>query len=484
MAATSQDRGGRMGNDNWPSGSYRIFISYAREDATPLALRLRLDLNDAGQDAWLDTAEIEAGATWARDIEEAIENCDIVLALLSHASYISPTCRAEQARALRKRKRIIPILVQADADRPLELETSNYVDFCDMAHYDSAFADLARMIVSGHLPPEDSAAMLAASRPNLPPKSGGHTPAFGLKRDANGFRRYLNDLRGEPWLGERYWWTYFAFTYFDLPQAVEILEAGALKPQSQRARDGWEHTVRLYFRPRTPDLFGCEGVRPAAQRPANHCAVPVYLVFDMESVITLPLTRFSEGDINRRPRTFGSASAFRDLPFDRIYHDSWFSTPERDEVLSARRAQIIVPHALDLAAHLRYVWCRSAAEYQTLHHQLSPSARKRWGEYLTARDDYRLFHEQWLYVQDVTLSETGALFRFNQPHTAEGCGAFDIRMEIKTRSLIHEITLDDMRIEDDLSIDFTAFGLSEGYALRLYLDDTLVYEGRHIAPVR
>lgn len=471
-----------MSNDNWPSGSHRIFISYAREDATPLALQLRRDLNDAGQDAWLDTAEIEPGATWARDIEEAIENCDIVLALLSHASYISPTCRAEQARAIRKRKRIIPILVQADADRPLELETSNYVDFCEAAHYESAFGDLVRMIVSGHLPPEDSAAMLAAARPHLPPKSGGHTPAFGLKRDANGFRRYLNDLRGEPWLGERYWWTYFAFAYFDLPQVVEILQAGALKPPSPRSGGGWDHTVRLYFRPRTPDLFGCEGVRPAAQRPANHCALPVYLVFDIESVITLPLTRFSEGDINRRPRTFGSAAAFRDLPFDRIYHDSWFSAQERDEVLSARRAQVIVPHALDLAAHLRYVWCRSAAEYLTLYRQLSPSARHRWGEYLTARDDYSLFHAQWLYVADVKLDQTAAFFHFNQPKAAEGYGPFSIRIEIETRAQVHNIELDPMRIEEDLSVDFAALGLSEAYNLRLYLDGTLSYEGGYTPP--
>ena len=106
------------------NNSYRIFISYAREDGMEVALRLRNDLSAAGHAVWLDLAEIAAGGSWARDIEEAIENCDLALMLLSHGSYISDICRGEQLRALRKNKRVIPILLQADADRPLHLEPS------------------------------------------------------------------------------------------------------------------------------------------------------------------------------------------------------------------------------------------------------------------------------------------------------------------------------------------------------------------------
>jgi hypothetical protein len=60
-----------------------IFISYARKDSREIAGRLRDDLQAAGHRVWLDTTEIGGGHNWSRDIERAIEQCDIALALLS-----------------------------------------------------------------------------------------------------------------------------------------------------------------------------------------------------------------------------------------------------------------------------------------------------------------------------------------------------------------------------------------------------------------
>ena len=84
-----------------PHTTYRLFVSYAREDAREIALRLRDDLNQAGHNTWLDTSEIAAGASWSRDIEKAIETCDLMIALLTPGSYVSDMCRSEQMRALR-----------------------------------------------------------------------------------------------------------------------------------------------------------------------------------------------------------------------------------------------------------------------------------------------------------------------------------------------------------------------------------------------
>ncbi|MFW5691472.1 MAG: DarT ssDNA thymidine ADP-ribosyltransferase family protein, partial [Chloroflexota bacterium] len=482
-----------MSDTNWPTDSYRIFISYAREDGRMLALRLRGDLLAAGQDAWLDTAEIGVGGTWAHDIEEAIENCDLMLALLSHASYISPTCRAEQARALRKRKRIIPILAQPDADRPLELETLNYLDFSDEARYDAIFGDLMTAITTGYVPEAGAASAgdthpMPAVSPStyLPPKEKTVTTGMintGIKRDANGFRRYLNDLRGEPWLGERHWWTYFLFTYADVQAVVDILEAGQIAPRSTRARHGsWDHTVRLNFRPRTPDLFGVEGIRPAGVEPAHHCPVPVYLLFDLESVITLTEARFSEGDVFSKPRTFSTAAAFRDMPFHRIYHDTWFRSDEREEILSARRAQVILPHALDLG-YLRHIWCRSQAEHETLLTLMPEGLRQRWGTQITVRKDYTLFHARWVYVEQATLSAEGALLQFNgcSSDDPEACGPFDVRAEISPNAPgvpPEAVALDALTLDEDLALDLTAYPLRDGYTLRLFLDGMLAYAGR------
>lgn len=473
-----------MSDHNWPSGSHRIFISYAREDASFLALQLRNDLNNAGQDTWLDTAEIGAGGAWAQDIEEAIENCDIFIALLSYASYISPTCRAEQSRAMRKNKRIIPILVQQDADRPLEFETFSYIDFSNNTHYESSFADLATAITVGFI----SNAPTPSPSAFLPPKqSTGQMKAVdvSLKRDANGFRRYLNDLRGEPWLGERHWWTYFLFAYYDLHDVIDILNQGEIAPKHTRIQHGnWDHTIRLNFRPRTPDLFGCEGIRPTAEQPQNHCPMPVYLLFDIESVITLADVRFSEGDISQRPRTYSTASAFRDLPFHQIYHDTWFRPDERDEILNARRAQVIVPHTLNLS-HLRHIWCRSSAEYETLFWGLPDAVRSQWGERITVRKDYNLFHSKWHYVEQVTLGNEGALFQFNPCGSGnyDECAPFDVLVQIRAWNdpeTVHEIAFDNIELEEQLGLDFDGLALSGGYDITLYLDDVKAYSGRYI----
>jgi TIR domain len=106
-----------------------VFISYARKDGAQLAERLLGDLRREGFDVWLDTREIAGGATWTKKIEEALDKAEVVLALLTSGSYKSEICRAEQLRALRRGKCVIPLLAQRGADIPLHLEAKNYRDF-------------------------------------------------------------------------------------------------------------------------------------------------------------------------------------------------------------------------------------------------------------------------------------------------------------------------------------------------------------------
>ncbi len=78
----------------------RVFISYARKDGSGTAHRLRDTLNAAGCVVWLDTDRIRGGASWSKEIEAALDNCDVLIAVLSEDSYISEVCRAEQMWAL------------------------------------------------------------------------------------------------------------------------------------------------------------------------------------------------------------------------------------------------------------------------------------------------------------------------------------------------------------------------------------------------
>lgn len=139
--------------------AHKIFISYARKDGRDLALRLQNSLITHGYDVWLDTSEIDGGGSWGSEIERAIDECHTLLALMSPASYTSEICRAEQLRAIRKEKRIIPLLVHP-TDRPIWLETLNYRDFTHLDGYETALAQLHADLQSSDY--------MAVERPNTP----------------------------------------------------------------------------------------------------------------------------------------------------------------------------------------------------------------------------------------------------------------------------------------------------------------------------
>src|ERR1051326_6143924 len=126
----------------------RLFISYAHQDGVAMARRLNEDLKANGFDVWLDVLRLTGGASWTVDVESALDSSDIVIALLSRGSFLSDTCRAEQLRSLRKNKCVIPILVEPDADRPIHLESKQYLDFSSRSDYDTQFPALLACIRS------------------------------------------------------------------------------------------------------------------------------------------------------------------------------------------------------------------------------------------------------------------------------------------------------------------------------------------------
>ena len=104
----------------------RVFISYARKDGADAAQSIRKALREAGCEVWLDTDRIRGGASWGKDIEDALNNCEVLVALLTPASYVSEICRAEQIWALDEGKAVIPVLAVAGAPVPIHLKSRNY----------------------------------------------------------------------------------------------------------------------------------------------------------------------------------------------------------------------------------------------------------------------------------------------------------------------------------------------------------------------
>lgn len=460
-----------------------IFISYGRADARDLAIQLKDDLMSVGYSVWLDLNEIPGGADWSQKIEDAIEQSDIMIALLSPASYNSQWCRAEQLRATRKGKRLIPLMAVAGAEVPLHLEHINYLDFTDSNRYDEMFRDLMSDITAGIafrapsqlLVSEDmgqGGGMVASSYQSSKIK-GSYSDE---KRTAPAYRRFLRELRQENWLGARFWWPYFLFSFADVNTLIDALVAEELQSPFMRGEDfnsRWDKYVRLYFRPRTPDLFHAEGFRSALSHPSSsHAPIPVYLLFDMEAVILDPNARFADGNPEQTKKTFATPQYFRDMPFEQIYHDSWFMPDEREEIMRYREAQVLIPDRIGLEA-LQVIWMRSPAEYETLRHLMPPNVWYKWRDKITARTDYHLFNNKRTYVRYAALERDQIRLTFNpcqydcQPFAAEATITYG-----DGETIIWEQS--DFLPEKDLTIELPR---REPYTFEFMLDQHIAYAG-------
>lgn len=445
----------------------RIFISYARDDAKMLALRLRDDLRAAGLTAWMDVADIQGGDNWARTIERVIESCDVGLALCSHKSFQSTYCRAEQMRLQRKGKRIIPLLVQADAEIPLHLEHLNRLDFSQPSDYAERLRDLLSDLNVGRA----FAAMGVDDEPQT-----GHSPfrpsrlrrlSVPEKRDAPAFRRALADLRREPWLGGRSWWTYFLFHYLDIEAVASVLNQGKLTAQrAGGTRRSQDETVGLHFRPRTPDMWFREGVLPGTPHP-ERITVPACLLFDLESTICLPAARFTSGDPQYVKRSSATSGALAEMPFELIYHDEAPRPAEKDEVLRSRRAQVLMPSPLTLES-LQLIWCRSDAEAETLKNQLTDTARDQWRQHIVARADFALFFRRSAYVDRVLPTADGILVTF-WPGEWDDPRRVEIHVQ-SSRGDVRVIELPAHDVRQPVRVSVPAGWLEDGGEVRVTLD--------------
>lgn len=465
-----------------PDNVTNIFISYGRADARELAIRLRDDLLAVGYGVWLDLNEIPGGASWSQNIEDAIEHCHLMLALMSTHSYNSQWCRAEQLRATRKGKRIVPLLVEVDAERPLHLEHINYLDFTEVSRYDEMFRDLLSDITAG-VAFQQPGTLQTADGKGSPFKQSRLRKRSGYKdekRAAPSFRRHLKALRQEDWLGARFWWPYFLFHFTDIHNVVDILKAEELaSPFADGAafHSRYDKFVRLYFRPRTPDLFHAEGFRPAVEVTSDKYApIPVYLLFDLEAVICQPETRFAEGDPDKVKKTYKTASYFRDMPFEQIYHDSWFMPDERDEIMRCREAQALIPERIGLES-LQLIWMRSPAEYETLHHIMPPELWHKWYDKITARRDYHLFNNKRLYVQSAILDAQQVRLRFNPCQRASDCGPFFTMLLVEYDDG-ERVEWQDEAYTPDHDLVFN-LPRSDAYTVQLVLDGDVAYAGQY-----
>ena len=122
--------------------SGKIFFSYSRDDSE-FVLKLAKDLRAEGANIWLDQLDIPAGKRWDAEIEQALENAEVQLVILSPTSVGSNNVMDEVSYALEKGKHVIPIL-HKDCQIPFRLKRLQYLNFTN--NYDKGFKELSKAL--------------------------------------------------------------------------------------------------------------------------------------------------------------------------------------------------------------------------------------------------------------------------------------------------------------------------------------------------
>ena len=318
------------------------------------------------------------------------------------------------------------------------------------------------------------------------------------RSEVSALRSHIDELSRALWIGTaRSWWPRFLFHCTDIRNVVNVLESGELLSRTQVNRYGhlpvdiaapdiinqtdtrWHDYVRLYFRPKTPTQYNNEGFRPVGQRKLGaHCPVPVYLLFEASAVLSRQDSLFTDGNLASGVDPKHTINELRQMPFQLIYHDTWFGSDEKQKIVYHRNAEVLIPQRLGLSTVQR-ILCRSQAEYETLLNLLSRGARNRWVGKIGVVPKLNLFNSKWSFVQQVEMSGQSMLFRFNR--NTETPGPFRARVEIYAWSFgdsrKYTWANGEYQADTELKIALSNPSNPHDYSVLLYLDDHLAFKG-------
>jgi ssDNA thymidine ADP-ribosyltransferase, DarT len=224
-------------------------------------------------------------------------------------------------------------------------------------------------------------------------------------------------------------WPSRLFHHAPLENAVSIFNSGFLRsrndPKNPKPKDvaaeevvnsrtHAHNFVRLYFRPRTPTQFHIEGIRQADEcryGPDAHAPILVMLVFDAKKVLVLDGLRFCDRNMQGGDAEIQeSEEQFGQIPFEKVYHEGGIGGDR--SIIEHRCAEVLTPTPLSLEQNLEFTYCRSEAEKETLLYQLR-DAPWDYSDLIRVSQDLRVFQREYVFVEEVSLSKQGIVFRLN-----------------------------------------------------------------------
>jgi formylglycine-generating enzyme required for sulfatase activity len=118
----------------------KIFISHSKYD-TQFALQLAHALTGIGIDIWTMEADIPAGMKWSTAIQQALNECEAMIVIISPEAMASVNVEDEWQYYLDKKKKLFPLRWKP-ADAHFQLNRIQYVDFYQR-EFESAFEQLS-----------------------------------------------------------------------------------------------------------------------------------------------------------------------------------------------------------------------------------------------------------------------------------------------------------------------------------------------------
>ena len=197
------------------------------------------------------------------------------------------------------------------------------------------------------------------------------------------------------------WWPQFAFHYTDVTNAVSILDSGMLFSRSNAEHLGLMHNdnasrqvidmtqaeaqscVRFYFRPLTPTQYYNEGFKHIQLRYDDdenaNTPVPIFFLFDLAKLLSLPGVRFSE----QKQAGYGSTLLQGEDDFAKMNFDYIYSIGPKNigEMKPYRHAEILHQNSMPIDTCLRYIGCRNKVERLTLMNLLKRQNPKAFHKY-------------------------------------------------------------------------------------------------------
>jgi hypothetical protein len=119
-----------------------IFVSYSSKDR-PFAVGLVKELQKLGANIWIDQLGIGLGENWDNAIEEALEESETFMLILSPTSVDSQNVQDEVSIAINTDKKFVPILIK-ECDLPMRWQRRQYADLIN--NPEKAIGDILKFL--------------------------------------------------------------------------------------------------------------------------------------------------------------------------------------------------------------------------------------------------------------------------------------------------------------------------------------------------